>query len=179
MKVTRREALKQLVMVSAGMALLPSCMQDKSKAAVILKHMTITADQEAMLAELSETIIPRTDTPGAKDISAHLFVLKMMDDCYSKADQHKFMEGMTAFNQSCKKQYGHAFADCSMEQRNAFLQKAETDSHATGDEPFFYHAVKHLTVQAYTTSKFYLTNINIYKLVPGRYHGCVPVNNAA
>jgi Gluconate 2-dehydrogenase subunit 3 len=179
MKVNRRHAIKQFLFVSAGVALLPSCMQQTSKASVILKNLAIDGSQEKMLAELSETIIPATDTPGAKDISAHLFVLKMMDDCYSKEDQQKFIRGMEAFNTQCKTASGHSFIDCTPEQRNTYLDKIEKDSKSVADQHFFYNTVKRLTIQAYTSSKFYLTKINVYKLVPGPYHGCVPVKTSA
>src|SRR5450432_3257227 len=106
MIVNRRHAIKQFVIVSAGIALIPSCMHNTSKASVILKNLSIDGDQEKMLAELSETIIPATTTAGAKDISAHLFVLKMMDDCYSKEDQQKFMKGMEIFTAQFKTSAG-------------------------------------------------------------------------
>jgi Gluconate 2-dehydrogenase subunit 3 len=178
MKLNRRHAIKQLLIVSAGISFIPSCVQDKSKGSVVLKNLSVDGDQEKLLAELSETIIPATGTAGAKDISAHLFVLKMMDDCYGKEDQQKFMKGMAEFNTQCKKQSGHYFADCTPEQRTSFLQLAETDKGKGASENFFYNTVKHLTIQAYTSSKFYLTKINVYKLVPGQYHGCVPVKTS-
>jgi hypothetical protein len=179
MTINRRHAIKQFLFVSAGIALIPSCMQDKSKASVILKNLVIDNRQEKLLAELSETIIPVTDTPGAKDISAHLFVLKMIDDCYGKEDQQKFMKGMEAFNTQCKIQFGDYFAICTPEQRTTFLQQAETGKDKGADLNFFYNTTKRLTIQAYTSSKFYLTKINVYKMVPGRYHGCVPVKTSA
>ncbi len=86
MKMTRREALRNCFIITVGTALLPSCMQ-KDKASVALKNLEVNTDQEKLIAELSETIIPKTDTPGAKDVYAHLFVLKMVDDCYEKKDQ--------------------------------------------------------------------------------------------
>lgn len=179
MTINRRHAIKQFLFVSAGIALIPACMQDRSKASVILKNMILDGRQEKLLAELSETIIPVTDTPGAKDISAHLFVLKMMDDCYSKEDQEKFIKGMDAFNAACKLQFGDHFAVCSPEQQSKFVQQSETGKDKPADLNYFYNTTKHLTIQAYTTSKFFLTKINVYKLVPGAYHGCVPVKISA
>lgn len=84
MAVNRRSAIKQLLYVSAGMALLPACLQHTSRASLTLKNISVDGDQEKMLAELVETIIPATTTPGAKALSAHLFTLIMMDDCYKK-----------------------------------------------------------------------------------------------
>lgn len=178
MMINRRHAIKQFVFVSAGIALIPSCMQDRSKASILLKNMSIDGKQEKLLAELAETIIPATDTPGAKDISAHLFALKMMDDCYSRADQQRFIKGMTAFDHQCKTAYGNHFADCTPQQRIEFLQKTPPGNEMKNDRDYFYTIVKHLTIEAYTTSKFYMTKINVYKLVPGRFHGCMPVKTS-
>jgi hypothetical protein len=182
MTINRRHAIKQFLFVSAAVALIPSCVQpdNKQKASIILKKLSIDPEQEKLLAELSETIIPATDTPGAKDISAHLFVLKMMDDCASKEDQQKFMKGMEAFTTQFKTlSAGKSFIESTPEQRVAFVQQLQTATDKNTDLNNFYHTVKRLTIQAYTSSKFYLTKINVYKLIPGPYHGCVPVKASA
>jgi hypothetical protein len=172
--ISRRKALKQFVFVSAALAIIPSCMQDRSKSALLLKKITIGSDDEAMLAELSETIIPKTTSPGAKDISAHLFVLKMVDDCTKKEDQEIFIKGMNEFNVFCKTNTGNDFVKCNAEERKKVL----TDLLAKKDEEnnlnAFFKTVKRFTIQAYTSSEFFLTKVQVYELVPGRYHGCVP-----
>lgn len=172
--ISRRKALKQFVFVSAGLAIIPSCMQDRSKSALLLKKISIGSDDEAMLAELSETIIPKTTSPGAKDISAHLFVLKMVDDCTKKEDQEIFIKGMNEFNGFCKTNAGKDFVKCNIEERKKVL----TDLIAKKDEEnnlnAFFKTVKRFTIQAYTSSEFFLTKVQVYELVPGRYHGCVP-----
>jgi hypothetical protein len=172
--ISRRKALKQFVFVTAGLAIIPSCMQDRSKSALLLKKITIGSDDEAMLAELSETIIPKTTSPGAKDISAHLFVLKMVDDCTKKEDQEIFIKGMSEFKVFCKSNAGKDFVNCNAEERKKVL----TDLIAKKDEEnnlnAFFKTVKRFTIQAYTSSEFFLTKVQVYELVPGRYHGCVP-----
>ena len=131
-----------------------------------------------MLAELAEIIIPKTDTPGAKDISAHLFALKMVDDCFTKENQEKFMHGMKDFETFASEKSGKPFADSSVQQKEAIV--AELDSHkAAGDGiSFFYQSIKKLTTQAYSTSQYYLTNIRGYKMIPGKFQGCVPLKAA-
>jgi Gluconate 2-dehydrogenase subunit 3 len=131
------------------------------------------------LAELAETIIPKTDTPGAKDISAHLFALMMVDDCYKKEDQQKFLAGLKAFEAETKKQFNKSFTDCSQAERETLLTELDAKKAGNADLEYFYGTTKRLTVQAYTTSKFYLTNIQVYKLVPGKYYGCVPIKKAS
>jgi Gluconate 2-dehydrogenase subunit 3 len=175
MIVNRRLALKQFVFISAGALLIPSCMQDKSKSAILLKNMTIDTDQEKLLAELTETIIPATTTPGAKDVSAHLFALTMLDDCYKKEDQQKFIRGLQQFEKTAHTTYSKSFTDCAIPEREALLTRMEANKQPAEDVSFFYFTLKRLTIQAYTSSKYYLTKVEVYELVPARYHGCVPV----
>lgn len=178
--MNRRVAFKQLLFVSAGAMLIPACMEDKSKASVILKNFSISAEQELLLAELAETIIPKTDTPGAKDISAHLFALKMLDDCSSKEDQEKFVKNLAAFESLAKKESGKSFTEATAAERSKLLTQLETQKDAAQKDEAaqFYSKMKGLTIQAYTSSQFYLTKVQVYELIPGRYHGCVPVKAA-
>ena len=171
---SRRTALKQLALVSLGMALVPSCMEDRSKASLLLKSLKISPADEAMLAELCEIIIPKTNTPGAKDISAHLFVLKMVDDCSPKDQQEVFIKGMEEFKKICKETTGKSLVDCNAEERQKITDLLLAMK--TEDVPLvqFLGMVKGRTIQAYTSSEFYLTKVKVYELVPGRYQGCVP-----
>ena len=136
-------------------------------------------DQEKMMAELCEAIIPATDTPGAKDISAHLFALMMVDDCLTKEEQQKFVAGLKAFEQKTKKDFNKAYLDLSPAQKESLLKELEAANPAKEDTAFFYSTVKKLTIRAYTTSKFFLTKVQVYELVPGRWHGSVPVKKSA
>ena len=57
--------------------------------------------------------------------------------------------------------------------RLAALDGVQKDDNS--DLHFFYSNVKRFTVQAYTTSQYFLTKVQVYELVPGRYHGCIPI----
>lgn len=172
---SRRDTLKQLAFISIGMAIIPSCLSDRSKSSMLLKNLSISPANEAMLAELCEIIIPKTNTPGAKDISAHLFVLKMVDDCSPKDQQEVFIKGMEEFKKICKETTGKSLVDCNAEERQKITDLLLAMK--TEDVPLvqFLGMVKGRTIQAYTSSEFYLTKVQVYELVPGRYHGCVPV----
>ena len=177
MNITRREALRQCLIVTVGAALIPACMQDKSKPLVTLKHLDLNGDQQELIAELSDTIIPRTDTPGAKDTATHLFVLKMLDDCTAKEDQEKFVKGLSAFEKLVKSKFDQSFVKCSQPQKEELLKYITTDKQAPEDATDFYTSMKKLTVQGYMTSQYFLTNVRVYKLVPGKYYGCMPLTS--
>lgn len=177
MKITRRDAIRNCLIISVGAALIPSCVQEKNKPVMALKHIDLDGNQQKLVAELSETIIPKTDTPGAKDTYTHLFVLKMIDDCATKEEQDQFAKGLKEFENFSKKKFDKSFVDCTQQQRQELVKAISDDkSKEAGDDASnFYKAVKRLTVQGYMTSKYYLSNVRVWKLVPGKFSGCIPV----
>jgi hypothetical protein len=180
MSISRRTALKQFLVVAGGVVLLPSCMQQSgSKAAMPLKHLKISAGQEQLLAELAETILPATNTPGAKELKLPKFALRMLDDCHSPEDQKSFEDGLKAFEQYSKKLQQKEFAELAPAQRTALLQNIEAKKDVPEAVSKFYNKVKGLTIQGYLGSQHYLTKVQVYELVPGRYRGCVPLPQAA
>lgn len=177
MSISRRTALKQFLIMAGGVTLIPSCMQqDTSKASIPLKHLKISGTEEKLLAQLAETIIPTTNTPGARDLYLHQFALKMVDDCNGPEDRKAFEEGLQAFDKFSKKRFDKRFAELTPAQRTELLQAIEAKKEVPEDVINVYNKVKGLTVQGYLTSKYYLTQVQVYELVPGRFRGCVPVS---
>jgi hypothetical protein len=43
------------------------------------------------------------------------------------------------------------------------------------DVAAFVKSTKRLALQGYMTSQYYLTKVQPYKLVPGKFEGCIPV----
>lgn len=200
--MNRRSVIKNILFVSAGASLIPACMNDKGKASFLLKNITVSGDQEKMIADLASIIIPTTDSPGAKELSSHLFVMMMVDDCYNNEGRQKFTKGMTAFEELVKKRYSTDFTKLTADQKKVLLTDVEAAITAnmqaaqkndggkakqpannavndiTADTTDFYNTVKWLTVESFVTSQYFLTKVQVYELVPGRYHGCVPVKTA-
>lgn len=174
----RRSSIKTLMVISAGAALIPSCLQEDKKASSVYKKIKVSKDDENLVAEIGETIIPKTDTTGAKDVSAHLFALMMIDDCYEPEKQAQFEKGLNAFRDVVNKKYNKSFIALTSAEKLQALQAMNDDKNAPEDAVFFYNTVKRLTLQAYTSSEYFLTKVQVYKLVPGKFYGCVPVTKA-
>lgn len=175
--MNRRTAIRNVVIISAGAGLLPSCMHT-DKSSVPLKNISITGSQEQMLAELTETIIPRANNfIGAKDLKSHEFILTMIDDCASPEDQKKFTDGLKAFDKLSHDKYGQIFTGYTLEQKKSLLSDIEKKKDVPDDAMNFYKTVKRYTVQSFTSSKQYMTDIRKYKMVPGpNFKGCVPAS---
>src|SRR4051812_19145571 len=120
--MNRRSVFRNLVIVAGGILILPSCSGDKSKASIQLNKLDVDADMEKLLAEIAETLIPETDTPGAKKLNIHLFVLKMLDDCYDENAQKKFIAGLKQLDVVAKKKFDTSFIGCSTIQRQQLLE---------------------------------------------------------
>ncbi|MFN8357605.1 MAG: gluconate 2-dehydrogenase subunit 3 family protein [Spirosomataceae bacterium] len=165
----RRTALKNLSLVG-GLASLPSWAFGWTPESIA---STQPADDEALMGELVETIIPETSTPGAKSLKVHQFVGRMVRDCYDANTQQVVKQGLQTTNDLARQAYGKEFGACDTAQRLAVFQKMS----ASTDRPTkqFADLVKGLTIRGYTNSEYYMTNVLHYEMAPGYYHGCVPV----
>ncbi len=178
MQLNRRLLLKHIAVITGGALLLPACKQKPSTAAIPLKNIQLNADSEAMLLALSETILPTTNTQGAKELSATEFALKMLDDCYSPEEQKKFMEGLAQFESYAKESMQKTFVNCDKSQKELLLTTVELKKGNKESLEFFYFTFKKHIVQAYTSSEYYMTKVQGYEMIPGRYHGCVPLKKS-
>lgn len=170
----RRTVLKQLALTLGTVVSLPAwATQWSPQATSSYPNLAISPSQEILLAEIVETIIPTTDTPGAKEIGVHQFILTMLNDCYEKSAQDSFSTGLTSLEALTKTSFGKLFVECTPAQRLDILRKMEGSTDKNAFLPF----VKRLTIQGYLNSEYVMTNLLIYELVPARFNGCFPVKH--
>ena len=58
--------------------------------------VAFTPDDIVFLNEVAETILPKTNTPGAKEANVGEFMTVIVKDCYKPEEAKVFMEGMAA-----------------------------------------------------------------------------------
>lgn len=162
----RREVIRDLFLVAGAFVLAPSCRQQGGKASITLKHISITAEEEQLLASIASAIIPETDTPGADELNCHLFTLKLLDDCYEKEVQENFMKGLDALEAYAKQKCSISFVKCTPQQKQEILRDVEDKKTNNQDVSGFYQIMKNRTIEGYLTSKYVLTNINKYEFIP-------------
>lgn len=173
-----------MVLITGGAMLLPSCVKNHKPVSIELKNIKISAPQEDLLAEITEIIIPATDTPGAKDIGLHKFVLRMVDDCYEPEEQQTFLTGLSQFEEMAKQKSGDNFLELDKDQRVQLIKELDgiksSDNKAEKEKPVnaFYSIVKNLSLRGYMTSEYVMTNQLYYKMVPGKFTGCVEIKDA-
>lgn len=154
----------------------PSCLHRNEEASIRLKHLKIDASGEKLLAEVAETIIPATEIPGAKDTYAHLFALRMLDDCYPKELQEQFQKGLKEVDRRTRNRFNTTFVQATPAQRGEIIGELEKNRKGDDAVSIFYTTMKDLTIKGFLGSQYVLTNVHKYELVPARYNGYHPAS---
>lgn len=168
----RRELLKSISGIFGTTLLLPSWASGWTQNG-LGEPSLLNSVQKNELAALVETIIPKTDTPGAADLNVHRFVEVMVQDCFDEKGQKQLTQGLDKLDQEAKKQSVSTFSKLDADKRLALVKG--WGERKGSEEETFVNSVKNLTIQGYQSSEYYLTNVNVYELVPARYHGCVEI----
>ena len=180
----RREALKRTAMLVGGAlsssaiaGVLQGC---KAQPELNWQPQFLTEDQARLTAEVAERIIPKTDTPGAKDAGVPEFIDLMLNDIHTEEEKQRFVAGLDQLEQDSEQTYGDSFVDLEPTQQDELLTKYQAQAQENEDpesKPFFAMA-KELTMLGFFTSEVGATEFLQYVSVPGRYEGCIPVEEA-
>lgn len=180
--MNRRDALSRVALILGGTVIganvfLEGCTPGDKKASA---GADFTADDISFLDEVAETIIPETDTPGAKAAAVGSFMTVMVNDCYTESDRETFKQGIGLLKEASSKKFDKSFMDLTAEQKNELLNeidKAAKEYMASkkADQPnHYFRMMKELTLLGYFTSEPGATKALNYMLVPGKYEGCAP-----
>jgi hypothetical protein len=144
------------------------------------KKTDFSVEDIAFLDEVGETILPATNTPGAKAAKVGEQMKVMVNDCYEEADQVLFHSGIRDIKERAKKEYGHDFVDLRPDQRLALLTQLNNETKETmktwkapAGKPYF-RLMKELTLLCYFTSEIGCTQAKRYIETPGKYEACIP-----
>ena len=178
----RRELLK-MIASATGVAMVGMPAFVLGQAPVPQAAAGFTAEDIALLDEIAESIIPRTDTPGAKDAGVGAFMARFVTDCYSAADQAAFRAGLVDLD----KRASGSFMSLSSADRLALLTKLDreageqarrawvaADGSGSGSGVHPFTMIKQLVLFSFFTSKTGATEVLRYDPVPGGYDGDLP-----
>ncbi len=139
----RREALETL---TAGIISLSAAQRDLL-AQADWRPQVLSAEQDRTVDVLSELIIPRTDTPGARDAKVHRYIDLMLDRGLFASEREAFLSGLKSLDERCREEHGAPFAGLP-EDRQVRILTAMSDG---GDT--FFRQIKDLTIRGYYTSR--------------------------
>jgi len=175
----RRELLKMIVAATgAAMIGLPALAGGQVPAAGA--KAAFSAADIALMDEIADTILPRTNTPGAKDTGIGAFMATFVADCYTAQQQATFRAGLADID----KRAGGRFVSLTPQARTELLRAVDAEAkkraaeasgprnaEAAEAKAHYFTMLKQLTIFGFFTSKTGATEVLQYVAVPGRYDG--------
>ncbi|MBL7817892.1 MAG: gluconate 2-dehydrogenase subunit 3 family protein [Saprospiraceae bacterium] len=184
--MNRRQAISRMAILLGGTLSAPtlSAMERMGTPSVNSADFSLTETQRKILAEVAEHIIPKTNTPGAKDAGVPAFIEMMLKDCYKAPEHNSFITGLVNLekknflNQNKTEQIATLK---EVEKENKELMKAYSVKQIkVGDNVDkesmegkvgvpFWRLVKELTLFGYFTSEQGVTTNFTYEPIPGKF----------
>ena len=75
-----------------------------------------------LISDLAETIIPETDSPGAKQAGVGKFIIRMVRDCTNASSQHNFLEGLNDIQEYSDDVYHKPFSSCNQSEKDKAIR---------------------------------------------------------
>jgi hypothetical protein len=122
----RRETLRTIAILAIGIFCDPlaGCRKSSREARTAL----FSASDQALIAQIAETILPENDTPGAKTSGVDLFVVRALNDCYSSGDRKQFIRDLRAFEERCFSHFGRSFIRCTPAQQLSMVEELDREA---------------------------------------------------
>ena len=180
--ITRRNAIARVSAMLGGIALVggSSLLTGCASTSALRGTGSFTQTDIEFLDEVADTILPETDTPGAKTAGVGSFMAAMATDAYDANEQSVFRDGMQTLNMECEQAHGSAFMAASATQRLSLLERLDREQYdyintrQPGSPTHYFRMMKELALLGYFTSEIGYTQAMRYTETPGRFEPCVP-----
>ena len=190
----RREVLRTItymtgfaVSAPVASALLSGCKAEATPEGTTYSPEFLSDEEFTFIREVSEGILPKTDTPGAKDVGIPEYIDRVVAQIYSSEDQERFRAGVQALMEKADAELGKPITDLTTEELNTYVagldagMKAEWEAWqanppASEEEARrrynAFQDLKQLTIGGYFSTKEVATTQLVYDPVPGEWIGC-------
>lgn len=197
--LNRRDILQRMTFVMGGalsLSLISAC-DNGVKAPTDIDGLTLNSlnqNQFDLVGDIADTIIPDTDTLGAKSVNVHYLIDELAANWMRADERQYFLNELTALDERIKKERGRRFSDLDLKERGAVLDQLGqemlaslnhaslgqgdiTNSGGNDENKHIYLLLRELILFGYYTSEVGATQELIYDPVPGDFKGCIPFND--
>lgn len=131
----------------------------------------LTADDVVLIGEVSELIIPTTDTGGALAAGVPAFVKMLLSDWFTDDQRENFMTGLRDFSAGALKKHGKKFTELTASQKDQYFGELLTaaEAGAAPERSPFVVLMKRLTIFGYYTSELGATTELQQKVAMAQY----------
>ena len=132
--ITRREALARTAILLGGTLAASTIAGAQSSTAWLSpatnwRPATLAGPQQDLVAAIADHIIPRTDTPGARDAGVERFVDVILTNYYAPAERQRFLTGLADIDAQSQKAHGKPFLQTTPAQQLALLTEIDASSY--------------------------------------------------
>ena len=131
--------------------------------------------QLALVTAMADTIIPRTDTPGASDVGVPAWVNVVVAEYYTEAERTPFLSGLDAIDALSTRVAGAPFAGLSAGARDPVMAALDHPADKQAPEARAYSRLKGLVLHGYFTSERVQKDVLKTKIMPGRFDADAPM----
>ncbi|HEX9892904.1 MAG TPA: gluconate 2-dehydrogenase subunit 3 family protein [Gemmatimonadales bacterium] len=132
--------------------------------------------QVALVTELSDLIIPRTDSPGASDVRVVEFIDRILAFWDTGPERDRFLAGLDAIQARARAMGAPGFAALQPAQKTELLTGLDSAAalpDGSGEQAWA--RLKGMVVYGYFTSREVQEKVLHSVVLPGRFDGCVPI----
>lgn len=148
-----------------------------------------TEEQRYIIAEMTEVIMPETDTPGAKEAGVAKFIELMVAEWMNDEERKLFMDGLESLPGMAASRFGKNLKDLNQDEVLAILETLEEEA---SDDPWYQFAnfsgafgdahkapficqLKELTIYGFFTSEVGSKQVLRYNPMPMKFQGDIPL----
>ena len=168
--MNRRQAIQQLVVLSAGLSILPSC--EWEEAGPVYANVPLERGERTFIETLSKAILPTEGTPVELPEKTVDFILTILNDCTAPADVQRYLTGLKEFRQGVEQVYNTRFKKIDPIQQVELFETIDTSDAMTDAARHFFQVTNGLARQQFATSAYFMKNVQNFEFAPGRYIGC-------
>ena len=192
----RREALKRAAWLMGGALSAPLTLDVLDAYAAPAtptagwKPAVLSQPQADLVGVVADIMIPRTTTPGAKDVGVTELIDLLLKDVYSKEDRERYLSGLAEFDNAAQTRFGKSFLALDAKQQSTLVHKFHDEAAAKErrldksddddddvERPFIL-MTKELTLVGFFCSFPGATQVLQYDAIPGAWHACLPLSEA-
>ncbi|WP_236977562.1 gluconate 2-dehydrogenase subunit 3 family protein [Membranihabitans maritimus] len=134
-------------------------------------------DEAKTISSLTDTILPKTETPGASEVGVPEFIDDLIGNFWNENDQSGFKSKLANVNQLSEEKFGDSYFNLTGDEQNQIMDQLvdEATNHSDSGKPFF-RELKELTYSGYFSSEIIGEQVLAYDPVPGTYIGDLPID---
>lgn len=167
--MNRRQAIQQLTIMGAGLALYPGCTAEEVP---VYARVPMDARQYTLFRQFAEGILPVDHSIYQTPESRSEFILTILNDCTPTKDIERYLNGLKTFQQYIGTQGIKSLENLSNEKLDELYAHLAGSKDRDENLYSFYQTTKSLARQHFTSCEKFMTEEMKFEFVPGRYLGC-------